>query len=139
MVFISIQLIIMVVIVAAFILLAKYAIIILTANRYVDSTPYARIAALAAISTLVHFNVTPFIYAAKKTWIILYKNILGSVACVIMYSFAIKNYGPTGAAWVTALNPLIFALFAFLLFRLSPIFERKDTKKYSADNIRKVL
>lgn len=129
MLFIGIQLIIMVVIVAAFILLAKYAIIILTANRYVDSTPYARIAALAAISTLVHFNVTPFIYAAKKTWIILYKNILGSVACVFMYSFAIKNYGLTGAAWVTALNPLIFALFAFLLFRLSPFFERIETNK----------
>lgn len=128
MLFIGIQLIIMVVIVATFILLAKYAIIVLTANRYVDSTPFARIASIAAICSLVHYSVTPFIHAAKKTWVILYKDILGSIVCVILYGYFIRLYGLTGAAWVYALNPLVFAFFAYVLYKMSIRLNRNNKK-----------
>ena len=116
--FILIQLGIMLCIVIAFILLAKYAIIILTANRYVDSTPYARIASIAAITNMIYFNITPYILAKKKTNIILFAKITGGIACIITYSVVIKQFGCVGAAWCFALCPLYFTLFAIVFYML---------------------
>lgn len=117
--FIFIQIAIMLLIVGVFILLAKYIIYLLTAGRYVASTPYARIAALASITMLIRGIITPFIYAAKKTNLILFAKIFSSVAGVATYSILIKNYGMYGAAWGYVVCPLFYAFAAFVLFRIS--------------------
>lgn len=128
--YIVIQFVMMAVIVMVFILLARYLIIILTANRYVDSTPYARIASISAITSLTYNTVTPFIYSAKKTNIILITKILGSIACVFTYSILIKNYGLYGASWGVVICPLYFSLFALLLYKNQSILHlRKDNNK----------
>lgn len=117
--FVFIQIGIMIFIVAAFILLAKYVIYILTAGRYVDSTPYARIASLFAITSLLRGLVTPFIFAAKKTKVVLVAKILSSIVVVLTYSVLIKNYGLYGASWGYVICPLYYALIAFILYKIS--------------------
>ncbi len=115
--FIFAQIIMMSIIVIVFIVSAKYVIYILTAGRYVDSTPFAQIAALASISFLVRGIITPFIYAAKKTNVILVAKIFSSVVGVLTYSIFIRKYGMYGAAWGFVLCPLYFAFFAFGLYK----------------------
>lgn len=122
--FVLIQLIIMALIVVVFILLAKYAIYILTAGRYVSSTPFARIASLAAVTGLIRGAVTPFIFSAKKTNVILFARVLSSIAAVLTYSILIKNYGLYGAAWGFVICPLYNAAFALLLYKLNIGFKR---------------
>lgn len=117
--FIFIQIIVMLVIVVTFILLAKYVIYILTAGRYVESTPYARIASLASISVLIRGSITPFIYSARKTKVVLVAKILNSVMGIITYSVLIKHYGLYGASWGFVICPLYYALFAFVLYKMN--------------------
>lgn len=115
--YIVVQIVMMSIIVIAFILLAKYIIYVLTAGRYVESTPFARIAALTSLSVLVRGMVTPFIYSAKKTNVILVAKIISSIASVLTYSILIKHYHLYGAAWGFVLCPLYFALFSFILYK----------------------
>jgi O-antigen/teichoic acid export membrane protein len=122
--FVIIQLLMMAVIVIVFILLAKYAIYLLTAGRYVDSTPFAQIASLAAVTGLVRGIVTPFIYSAKKTNVILFAKIFSSIAAILTYGVLIKNYGLYGAAWGYVICPLYNAAFALLLYKLNIGFKR---------------
>lgn len=117
--FVFAQMAIMAVIVILFILSARFAIYLLTAGRYVDSTPYARIASLAAITTLTYSAITPFILSAKKTKVILYTKILGSIACIVTYSVLISNFGLYGAAWGVVICPLFFSLFAIVFYVIS--------------------
>ena len=131
--FVLIQIAMMAVIVCAFIILAKYVIYLLTAGRYVESTPYAQIASLAAITVLLRGLVTPFIYSAKKTNIILFAKIFSSVAAVLTYSFLIKNYGLYGASWGYVLCPLYFATFALFFFKYkwkTPFMQRLINKRH---------
>ena len=120
--FIFVQIAIMAVIVILFIVFARFAIYLLTAGRYVESTPFARIASLAAISTLTYVSVTPFILSAKKTKVVLYTKILGSIACVATYSYLIKKYGLYGAAWGYVICPLYFTMFSICFYWLSKRF-----------------
>ncbi len=117
--YILIQVGIMAAIVIVFVLLAKYAIIILTANRYVESTPFARIASIAAVTGLAYGAVTPFILSAKKTKVILYAKALGSFASVVTYLYLITNYGVYGAAWGFVICPLYNAFFALILYTIT--------------------
>lgn len=115
--FVLIQIAMMAVIVCVFIISAKYVIYLLTAGRYVESTPYAQIASLGAITVLLRGIVTPFIYSAKKTNVILFAKIFSSVVAVLTYSILIKNYGLYGASWGFVLCPLFFAAFALFFFK----------------------
>lgn len=117
--FILVQIGVMIVIVILFILFARFAIYILTAGRYVDSTPYARIASLSSITTLTYVSVTPFILSSKKTKIVFYTKIIGSIACVGTYSFLIPTFGLYGAAWGFVICPLYFTLFAVFFYKMS--------------------
>ncbi len=115
--FVLIQIAMMAVIVCVFIISAKYVIYLLTAGRYVESTPYARIASIASITVLLRGIVTPFIYSAKKTNVILFAKVFSSVAAVLTYGYLIKNYGLYGASWGYVLCPLYFATFALFFFK----------------------
>ena len=123
--YILLQVAIMTIIVLVFILLAKYAIILLTANRFVESLPYARIASIAAITNMIYYNITPFILAKKKTNIVLLTKIFGSTACVLSYSAVIKSYGCVGAAWCFSLCPLFFTFFAVLFYKIDSVIVKR--------------
>ncbi len=131
--FVLIQVFIMSIIVVVFILFAKYAILLLTAGRYVDSTPFARITSLAAITGLTRGLVTPFIYSAKKTKVVLWAKIFSSIAAVITYSLLIKKHGLYGASWGYVICPLFFSSFALFFFKYrwkTPLMKRIINKTH---------
>lgn len=114
--YVALQIAIMASIVLIFMIFARVALMILTANRYVDATPYARIASISAVTSMVYGSISTYIISAKKTKIIMYTKLLGSVACVLSYNLLITNFGITGAAWGYAISPLYFAFFAIVMF-----------------------
>ncbi len=117
--YVALQIGVILFVVFVFVLLAKYLIIIFTANRYLEATPYARIAAFAAVTTICYSTVSNVIFSYKKTKILLYTKIIGSVLCVVMYVFLIKNYSMQGAAIAHSAGNLVLAVVALLLLLIS--------------------
>lgn len=110
------QLGIMAVIVVFFILFAKWIVLILTAGRYLDSTPIARIACLAMLTSGLYSIISCIVYAYKKTKLFLYAKILGSIACVVMFNVLIMHFGIIGAAWGHVLSHFVMFVMLTLLF-----------------------
>lgn len=94
--------------VGIFILLAPFIVAILTANRYVNSTPYAVIISLSAITSMLYYSFSQVTIALGYTSITLINKIIGSILCVIMYTIFIFKWSATGAAWGTVFSFLLF-------------------------------
>ena len=103
-----VKLILILFIVSLFILLAPILIKLLTANKYIDSTIYARIISLSCISGILFQSISQITIAKGFTTLTLTNKIIGSVGCVICYIFLISQYGTIGAAWACVLSYLIF-------------------------------
>lgn len=103
----------------AFVVLAPYLIDILTAGRYVDSTPYARIFALHNITMAFYYTVVRLIvgYGYVKGELLI--RIVGSVFSVICFYLLIEHYGFYGAAWGQVLSFAMLSLLGlvYLMFK----------------------
>ena len=88
----------------AFVVLAPYLIDLLTAGRYVDSTPYARIFALHNITMAFYYTVVRLIvgYGYVKGELLI--RVVGSVFSVLCFYLLIEHYGFYGAAWGQVLS-----------------------------------
>lgn len=113
---IGMQFAVMIAIVGSFILLAKPVVWLLTAGQYIESVPFARIASIGTLTAMLYSFVSNVVLSYKKTRILLYTKILGSVACVFTYSFLISHFGSYGAVWGVVLSNIFFAIIAFVLF-----------------------
>lgn len=129
--YLFLQIAIMTGVVLVFILFARVALMILTANRYVDAAPYARIASISAITSMIYGGISTYIISAKKTGIIMYTKILGSVVCVVSYNILISHFGVEGAAWGYAVSPLYFAFFALVIFWIAR--NKKDRTEFKTE------
>lgn len=115
--YVSFQIGTMLGIVLVFVVLAKYVIYILTAGRYVAATPYAQIGAFGALTSTIYCVITNVVQSYKKTEIVMTTKFIGSIICLLSYSFLIKNYTLIGAAIGYALGNVYFSIIAvFLLF-----------------------
>ena len=103
----------------AFVVLAPYLIDILTAGRYVESTPYARIFALHNITMAFYYTVVRLIvgYGYVKGELLI--RIVGSVFSVICFYLLIEHYGFYGAAWGQVLSFAMLSLLGlvYLMFK----------------------
>ena len=88
----------------AFVLLAPFLIEILTAGRYVDSTPFARIFALQNIAMAFYYTVVRLIVGYGYVKGELLVRIIGAVCSVVCFYVLIKHYGFYGAAWGQVLS-----------------------------------
>ncbi len=88
----------------AFVLLAPFLIDILTAGRYVDSTPFARIFALQNIAMAFYYTVVRLIVGYGYVKGELLVRIIGAVCSVVCFYVLIKHYGFYGAAWGQVLS-----------------------------------
>lgn len=107
-----------------FIILAPFIISILTAGRYVASTPYAQIISLSTLTSGIYFLINNFSIATDRPKLYLYTSIIGSVTIVISMPFAVRHWSYYGGAWVTVLSYLSFAIINILLLI---IFKHKRT------------
>lgn len=104
------------VVVAAFILAAPFLIRLLTAGRYVASTPYAMIVSLSCITSMLYYSFSQVTIARGYTTVTLLSKILGSILCVFLYQILISRFGAIGAAWGIVLSFAIFFIGNLFLF-----------------------
>ena len=123
--YVFLQFSIMLAVVLVFVLLAKFLIIVFTANRYLEATPIARITAFNALTTMMYSVVSNVIFSYKKTKLILYTKIIGSIICVGMYFILIKYYKEIGAAVGYVCGNIIFSVIALLMLFFSLSVDKK--------------
>ena len=87
-----------------FAILAPFLIDILTAGRYVDSTPFARIFALQNIAMAFYYTVVRLIVGYGYVKGELLVRIVGAVCSVGCFYLLIKSHGFYGAAWGQVLS-----------------------------------
>lgn len=97
-------------IVLLFVILAPYIISILTAGRYIDSTPYARIISLSTITSSIYYITNNFSIATNRPKLYLYTSILGSIFIIICTPVAVNYCGFYGGAWINVLSYLAFTV-----------------------------
>ena len=114
--FIVIKLGIMTVCVLGFIICAPFVVNILTYGKYVASTPFAIIISLSSLTSMLYYTMSQVTIASGYTSITLINKIIGSVLSIISFTFLIRHFGATGAAWGTVLSYLYFFLGNYFLF-----------------------
>ena len=110
-----------------FIILCPYVISILTAGRYVDSTPYARIIALSTIASTIYYNINGFTIGKGFPRLYLYTTALGSVCIVLAMKYFVSAFAYDGAAIMNSVSFLIFSVinivFLWIALRLKNVKE----------------
>lgn len=94
----------------AFIVVAPYVISLLTAGRYVDSTPYARILALSTVTSSIYYLINNFSITTNKPKLYLYTTILGAIFMVVAVPMAVDRWTFIGGAWINVISYIVFAL-----------------------------
>ena len=122
--FCGLQLAIIAIIICAFILIAPYAISLLTANRYVASTPYARISSIAALTSSLYYLINNYSIATNRPKLYLYTTIIRSIGIILLLPIAVKNWLYIGGAWMSVLS---FIVFFFINLGLLYIIKPKTT------------
>lgn len=97
-------------IVIVFILFTPLIIYILTAGRYLEATPFARIIALSAVTSSLYYSFSQVTTAIGLTQITMVNKIIGSILCFLVYSILIPRYAFLGAAWSMVVSYIIFFL-----------------------------
>ena len=105
--------------VIVFILLCPYIIDILTAGRYVASTPYSQIIALSTFTSATYFITNNFSITTNRPKLYLITSILGSLIIIIAMPIMVNNWGFFGGAWMTVLSFVGFTVINILLLVLS--------------------
>ncbi len=94
----------------AFIALAPFTISLLTANRYVESTPFARILALQNITMACYYMVVKLFIGYGHVKAELAVRIVGAAISVLLFKILINEYGFYGAAWGQVFSFLILSI-----------------------------
>jgi len=110
----------------AFIILCPLIIQILTAGRYIESTPYAQIGALSVVTGMMYYVASEITIAKGYTYIALINSIVSSLFCILVFYFLISRFQFVGAAW-----GLVLAFVVKLIGNLAliPFFNKR---KYAA-------
>lgn len=115
-------------IVLIFMLCAPLLINILTAGRYINSSPFAMIVSLSSISSMLYYSFSQVVISLGYTKIVFLNRLLGSAVCIGIYWFLINAYGPYGAAWGLVASFMVFFLGLVIQFLIVHSFFRKSTK-----------
>lgn len=104
-----------------FIIVAPFVIDLLTAGRYVNACPYARIFSLHNIAMAMYTSICSVIigFGYVKQQLVL--RIFGAIIAICIYKLLIDSYSFIGAAWGQVLSfTLLFVIsLLFLLFKES--------------------
>lgn len=114
---IAIQIVLVTLVVALFIILCPLIIRILTAGRYLHSTIYARIISVSTVTSAVYYIVNNYTIAKGYPRLYLYTTILSSLLIVLLMPVAINKYEYIGGAWMVSGSYVILSgINLFLLY-----------------------
>lgn len=99
-----------------FIVLAPYVVGLLTANRYIESTPYAQILAVHNIVMACYYMVVKLLIGYGYVKQELYVRVSGALASIAMFYFMINRFGFIGAAWGQSLSFLMLSIIGVVVF-----------------------
>lgn len=105
-------------VVGTFVICAPFLIKILTAGRYVESTPFAVIISVSSITSMMYYSFSQITIARGFNKITLINKIIGSIICVGLYYALINKWGAYGAAWGIVLSYIVFLLGNVILYML---------------------
>lgn len=114
-------------IVIMFIMLAPLIINMLTAGRYIASTPYSQIIALSTLTSSIYFIINNFTITVNKPKLYLATSIIGSLAIILTMSIMVDHFGFFGGAWMTVLSFVGFAIINLTLLFFSYKFKLINT------------
>ena len=97
-------------VVGVFIVFCPWIIKILTAGRYVQSTPMCRIVVLSSLTSTIYYQVSQFTYGTGHSKVTLINKIIGTIINIGLMTILVKYYGAIGAAWGTVLGFAVFAV-----------------------------
>lgn len=109
-----------------FIIIAPKVIGLLTANRYVDSTPFAQILAVHNIMMACYYMVVKLLIGYGFVKQELYVRVSGALLSIAMFYYMINKYEFVGAAWGQSLSFLILSVIGIIVFILCK--KRKGTQ-----------
>lgn len=114
---ISIRFTLTLLVVIGFILFCPLAVYLLTAGRYMDSVPYARILACVALTNSIYYIINDYSIARGKPKLYLYTTIVGSLLIIILMPIFVKYFGYSGGAVMNVLSfVMLSAINLFLLY-----------------------
>lgn len=103
-------------VVMVFIGLCPIVVMLLTAGKYMESVPYARIFALVSLTNSIYYIINDYSIARGKPHFYLITTILGSMAIVLIMPVFVHRYSYSGGAIVTVLSFVILSIINLLLF-----------------------
>ncbi|MGN0189657.1 MAG: lipopolysaccharide biosynthesis protein [Candidatus Cryptobacteroides sp.] len=109
--------------VAVFVLFCPLIVRLLTAGRYVAAAPYARIIAFSTLASSLYFILNNYTIAKGHPRLYLYTTLVGSVITMLAYPPVVEAFGYKGGALMTSVSYIILIfiniifLFVLRLFR----------------------
>lgn len=110
-------------IVFLYVLLAPYVILILTAGRYVDATPFTRVIAFATLANAIYYNINGFTIGKGYPKLYTITTALGGLVIIVLMPVMIKKFAFFGAAYMTSISYLVLS--AINIFLLWIVFSKK--------------
>lgn len=103
-------------VVLVFIVLCPLVVMLLTAGKYMESVPYARIFALVSLTNSIYYIINDYSIARGKPHFYLITTILGSITIVLIMPVFVHLYSYSGGAIMTVLSFVILSIINLLLF-----------------------
>lgn len=111
--------------VAVFVLFCPLVIKILTAGRYVNSTIYARIISVSTITSAIYYIINNYTIAKGYPKLYLYTTVISSVLIVVLMPIVVKQFEYIGGAWMVSGSFVILAIVNIVLLYFCKIFKSK--------------
>ena len=104
------------VVVLCFIALCPIVVKILTAGKYMEAVPYARIFALVSLTNSIYYIINDYSIARGKPHFYLITTILGSVAIILLMPMFIEQFSYKGGAIMSVLSFVVLSVINLVLF-----------------------
>ena len=101
--------------VAVFVLFCPLAVRLLTAGRYVAAAPYARIIAFSTLASSLYFILNNYTIAKGYPRLYLYTTLVGSIITMLAYPPVVETFGYKGGALMTSVSYIIL-IFINIIF-----------------------
>jgi O-antigen/teichoic acid export membrane protein len=111
----AIQMVLILFVVLAFVVLCPYIIKILTAGRYVASTPFARVICFSTFASALYFNINGYTIGKGYPQLYTLTTLLGSIGIILLMPIMVNKFGFYGAGMMTSINYLILSVVNIIL------------------------
>lgn len=108
-----------IIITLGFIVCAPFIISLLTAGRYVASTPFAQIIAISTVTSGIYYLINNYSIATNRPRLYLYTSIIGSVFIVCLTPWFVKHWSFYGGAWMSVISFVAFSIINLILLLFS--------------------